>query len=177
MKGVGKRKRRFDQILDLLIILASALLVFMMCAVCYDVIARYFFNSPTTWVGEISGIILLFLPFLIGGWVLKKDGHVKMDLLLDMMPPRTQIVLRIITSFMALLTCLILCYYGIRISWQLYENNYFTDTYLRLPKGPLIAVIPLGFLLLLVQFVRKIRAEFKAWRRLKADRLRSIASR
>jgi TRAP-type C4-dicarboxylate transport system permease small subunit len=35
---------------------------------------RYFFNYPLPWVTEIAEYILLYIPFLVGAWVLKKDA-------------------------------------------------------------------------------------------------------
>jgi len=38
---------------------------------------------------------------------------------------------------------------------ELYQTHYFTNTLLRLPKGPILAIIPFGFLLLFIQSLRK----------------------
>lgn len=146
----------FDAILDLGMVIGSVSVFFLMVIVCYDVVARYFFNAPTIWVSEISSILLLFLPFLAGGWIMRKDGHVKMDLVLNMMEPRTKTVFNIAAILITALTSLILMYYGTKISAEIYKMNYRTDTVLRLPKWPLLSIIPLGFFLMFVQAMRKM---------------------
>jgi C4-dicarboxylate transporter DctQ subunit len=146
----------FDRILITGSILAGAMLFFMMLSVCYDVIARYAFNAPTVWADEISSIFLLYLPFFAGAWILKKDGHVKMDLVLNYMSPRKRLILGIISSIVICLVCAAFVVYGFKVTWNMFEIGYKTDTNLRLFKWPIIFVIPLCFLLILLQAVRNI---------------------
>ena len=156
MKFIKRAEKTFDRFLDILAVFSSILICFMLCIVCFEVVARYFFNSPTTWVIEISSIILLFTPFLVGGWVLRRDAHVKMEIVLDLFRPKTQVVLKTITSFLAAFACLILFFYGTKVALELYRTHYFTNTLLRLPKGPILAIIPFGFLLLFIQSLRNV---------------------
>jgi C4-dicarboxylate transporter, DctQ subunit len=146
----------FDRILTAGGALAGLMVFFMMLSVCYDVVARHFFNAPTVWADEISSVFLLFIPFFVGAWLLKSDGHVKMDLLLNYAGPKTQRVLGIVVSLIIALISAAFVYYGAKITWQIYEMGYKTDSTLRLLKWPLISVIPLGFLLIFLQAVRNM---------------------
>lgn len=154
MKTSEKSVKRFDRFLDFLAVISSVLILFMVVSVCFEVVSRYFFNAPTIWVVEVCSIILLFVPFFIGAWVLRRDGHVKMDLVLDQFSFRNQAIIKIVTSAIAALSCLILVLFGIKLTWHFYETSYYTNTILRLPKSPLTAVIPFGFLLIFIQCVR-----------------------
>jgi C4-dicarboxylate transporter DctQ subunit len=149
-----------DRILIAGSILACVLLYFMMLSICYDVIARYALNAPTVWADEISSMFLLFLPFFAGAWILKKDGHVKMDLVLNYMSPRKRLILGIISSIVICLVCAAFVVYGFKVTWNMFEIGYKTDTNLRLSKWPIIFVIPLGFLLILLQAVRNMLGNF-----------------
>jgi C4-dicarboxylate transporter DctQ subunit len=150
----------FDRILIAGSILAGAILFFMMLSVCYNVIARYAFNAPTVWADEISSMFLLFLPFFVGGWILKNDGHVKMDLVLNYISLRKRLILGIISSIVICLGCAAFVVYGFKVTWNMFEIGYKTDTNLQLFKWPIISVIPLGFLLILLQAVRNILGNF-----------------
>ncbi|MEW6667314.1 MAG: TRAP transporter small permease [Thermodesulfobacteriota bacterium] len=156
----------FDRILTAGAVLAGIMVFFMMLSVCYDVVARYFFNAPTVWADEISSVFLLFTPFFVGAWLLKNDGHVKMDLILNYATPRTQRILGTLVSLIIALISILFVYYGVKITWQIYEMGYRTDSTLRLIKWPLIGVIPLGFFLILLQAVRNM-----------VDRIRRLTSR
>ena len=170
MKIFIRGEKAFDRLLNILAVCASVLIFFIMCSVCYEVIARYFFNSPTTWVVEICSIILLFTPFLVGAWVLRKDGHVKMDLILDQFDQKNQALIKAITSIVAGIACLILVYYGTKLAWDFYKTNYFTNTLLRLPKSPILSIIPLGFFLLFIQSLRRARDSIGEWVSLRAQK-------
>ena len=163
MKILERAGKAFDRILDILTVCASVLVFFIMFIICYDVILRYFFNAPTTWVVEISSIILLFVPFLVGGWVLRREGHVKMDLVLEHLSKKNQTIINTITSIVAAVVCLILAYYGTKLTWDFYKTNYLTNTFLRLPQSPILSIIPFGFLLLFIQSLRRARNSFGDW--------------
>ena len=149
--------RAFDHVLNITALLAGMLVVFQMLIVCWDVILRYFFNSPTSWVPEISAYTVLWIPFLAAGWILRRDGHVKMDLLLGRLRPNARSELNIVTSSIAAIVCLILTYYGVKVVIDLYRTNFHTQTGLMLPKWPIISVIPLSTYLLFVEQLRRIK--------------------
>ena len=49
----------------------------------YEVVLRYFFNAPTTWVHEIS-IALTATAFIIAGsYTLQRRDHIRISLVID----------------------------------------------------------------------------------------------
>ena len=49
----------------------------------YEVVLRYFFNSPTTWVHEIS-IALTATAFIVAGsYTLQRKDHIRISLVID----------------------------------------------------------------------------------------------
>jgi len=86
----------FDFILNTLAGIAGFLIVFATLSVGISVVMRYFFNSPVSWVTEICEYILLYITFLVAAWVLRKEGHVKMDLIIDQFKSRVKIIINII---------------------------------------------------------------------------------
>jgi TRAP-type C4-dicarboxylate transport system permease small subunit len=94
----------FDRIIDLLASLAGGLILFMMLSICIDVVLRYFLNRPLTWGVEISEYILLWSTLLSVAWVLKIEGHVKIDLVVNRLNPRNQCLVNTITSILGAIT-------------------------------------------------------------------------
>ena len=88
MKFVEIIRRTFDRILDSLAAMAGGLILFACLIVSYEVFMRYFLNSPTSWTLEISEYCLLWITFLGTAWLLREDGHVKVDLLSDRLKAR-----------------------------------------------------------------------------------------
>ena len=52
----------------------------------FDVIMRYFFNSPTFWASEISEYIIIWAVFLSMAWVLSVKGHIHVEVIYDRLP-------------------------------------------------------------------------------------------
>ena len=161
--------RIFDKVNDYLTILAGVMLVVLMLIVCMEVVLRYFFSSPTSWVVEISEYILLFIPFLVGARLLRNEGHVKMDLLLIQLSSKSRAMLNSITSYISALICAILFFFGVKVTIYFYSVGYKTPTVLRLPKFLLIFIIFVGMFLLSIQFIRRGSNHFKDWLRISKE--------
>jgi C4-dicarboxylate transporter, DctQ subunit len=161
---MNKLAKLYNGILTFFVNLAGAMLIFLMLSVGLEVALRYFLGRPTSWVVEISGYILLFIPFLVGAWVLKEDGHVKMDLGLSFLSPKHQHLLNTLTSLVSALICLILTVYGVKVSWFFLVRGYKTPTVLMLPQGVILSIIFVGSFLLCIQFVSKTLHNYRSWK-------------
>lgn len=153
----------FDRILDFFFVLAGILLAFSALSVAMAIISRYFFNRPWGWVVEISEYILLYITFLVSARVLMKEGHVKMDIIITHLNPKARSAVNIITSTVCAAACLILTYYGAKVTWDLYKTKAFTYTMYSLPKYIFTMAIFVGSLLLFLQFIRRTYNFFRTW--------------
>lgn len=148
--------RSFDGFIAGTAAIAGALAVTLMLIVTIDVLLGYFFNKPTEWISDISGYILVSIPFLAGAWILKNAGHVKMDFLVNRLGEKNRIILSIILYIVIAGICGMIIYYGVTSVLTHYKINVLTPTVIVLPKWPLLAIIPFGFILLLIQTLRGI---------------------
>ena len=98
----------FDRTIQVATLLAGILLIFLMLSVSADVVLRYFLGRPIGWVKEVAEYILLYIPFLVAAWVLRREGHVKMDMVLTRLNPRTQALVNIVTSSLGAVTFLVI---------------------------------------------------------------------
>ncbi len=145
----------FDRIVDLLVYVTIGLLIFAWLSVCLEIVMRYFLNRPLVWVIEISEYILLFITFLGATWLLKKEGHVAIDVVLTKLDPRTAAIVNIVTSLLGAASCLALAWYAGQTTWVHFQKGIYDQRTLELPMAPLMAVIPIGSFLLFVQFLRR----------------------
>ncbi|MBA7707404.1 hypothetical protein ES703_116276 [subsurface metagenome] len=164
MKLVRKLTINFDRTINAMTFLAGILLIFMMLSVSVAVASRYFLGCPIGWVLESSQYILLYITFLVAAWVLRGEGHVKMDIILNRLNPRAQSLINTITSAISVIVCFILTWFGVKVTWHFYQVGYFTTTLLELPKFIFIAVIAAGSFLLFIQFVRRTYGYLRSWR-------------
>ena len=146
-------------------ILAGILLWGQMLIVNVEVFSRAL-GHPTTWVAEISSILVLWIPFMIAGWVLRKEGHVKMDLLVERLSVRSQALMNFLTSLIGVVVMLIVTLSGFMT--MLYWIGNRTPTMLMLPRSPIIGIIFLGSLLFAIQFLIRAFENFNQWKAEKA---------
>ncbi len=173
MQLLRKTVNVFDRIIDLMAILACAILVFLLLIIVTQVTLRIF-GLTILWIFEISKFSLLYITFLGAAWLLKRERHVKMDIVLTRLSPRTQSLMNIITSVLGVIICLVLTWYGVTlIQAQIRVGDYFPGL-LKAPKWPVALVIPVGSFLLLVQFLRRTYGYLIIWQDAKKLETRDI---
>jgi C4-dicarboxylate transporter, DctQ subunit len=149
MKALHGFVKVWDRLIDGFMVLAGILFWVQMLIVNIEVFSRYFF-TPTIWVAEISSIIILWICFLVPAWVLRKDAHVRMDLVLQRLKPKTQAMINFFTYLTGVVVMLIVA--GAGLMTTIYWIGNKTPTMLMLPRSPIIAIIFLGSILFAVQF-------------------------
>lgn len=138
-----------------MIFLAGLLLIFIMLSVCMDVIMRYFMNRPQIWVTEVIECLLLYVTFLGSPWLLREEGHISVDVLVNRVGPKTGALLGIISSVIGLFVSCTLAVYGFRLTWDFFQRNIYTPTAMEIPVSAIIVIIPVGSLVLFFQFARR----------------------
>jgi len=127
---------------------AAWLIYPLITVIIYEVIMRYFFVRPTNFSFDLSWMIFGAMGFLAGGYVLHLDGHVKADVLTNMLPKKVR----------AIVTCVCYCvfFFPLMISIVRSSNTYFLNSYRILEKSPLTSWEPLMWpskLILFISFV------------------------
>ena len=170
MKTSVKDKAVIDHIIDFLAFLAVCLTIFIMLAVVVDVVMRYFLSRPMLWVSEITEYILLFITFSAAAWVLKKDRHVVMDILVVRLTPKYQSFLNMITSFIGSAISIIISVFSGKVTWEFFSSNAYESTVLEPPKYILYIIIPVGTFFLFIQFLRRAFMYATTWKEVRVKR-------
>jgi TRAP-type C4-dicarboxylate transport system permease small subunit len=157
-----KLSRFFDWVLTGAAYLSGLIVVFLMLSISYEVLMRYCFARPTTWVIDFSGYAQYVSVLLGMAWVLKIDSHTRMDIVLNKLSPKTQNILNVITSLVSLATCAIFFWKGLSATWGAYQRGDFLYHEVEVPLAPLLVFIPLCFLLLSIQCGRDINKHLQA---------------
>lgn len=146
----------FDRLIDVQGFLAASMLLFMMLITCYEVIARYIFGTASAWVLEVCEYMLLYVTFLGATWLLRRDGHVKVDVVWARFGPKSKRVLTLMSCFTAAWATLVVAWFGATSTWDHFQRHINVIQTLRIPKWILLLVIPMGSLMLFVQLLRQI---------------------
>jgi TRAP-type C4-dicarboxylate transport system permease small subunit len=145
----------FDKILDYIFIFLQGILAFFTIGICIDVCMRYFFNKPIPWMDEFSGYGLVFITFLGAAWVLRKDGHVRIDIISSLLSQRTRALIDVITSILFAIALLPLIGYGAWVTWDSFQRGLYMPTPTEIPTGFILVVMPIGFFLLFIELLRR----------------------
>ena len=165
MTGAGDRSatrtpgarvlRVFDRIIDIGGAIAAVLLIAVMLATTVKVIFRYGLREGLIGVDQISGTILLYIAMLGAAWVLRRNEHVTIDLLLSHVGPRTRWLLTVVSALAGVAVCLIVTVFGTLEVIDSIRTGVRIPAEIEMPRAVNLIVIPIGFLLLALQFLRQ----------------------
>jgi C4-dicarboxylate transporter DctQ subunit len=142
-------------------ILAETALAGLLLLVSHEVFVRYVLDRPTIFSVEISEYLLVFISFMSIGWVLREDRHVRMLALVHILPKKVQLFLDIMTSVLAIIFCGVLTSKGGQTAVMAYIGDYHSSSLVNFPLWIAYSFIPLGALVLGLQFIVRIGERVK----------------
>jgi len=152
-----KTEAAFDRVLQTAAIIAMSMIMFAVLAVCVEVTIRYFTGKSLTWVEDVSAMLLVYITFLGAAWLLRIDGHVRVDTVTNRLSPRYQFFFDLFTSVVSAIAFLVIVWYGAEFTLVQFRSGYYMPTPLETPQWVVVVIIPVGCALLLIQLLRKIR--------------------
>jgi C4-dicarboxylate transporter, DctQ subunit len=162
MNLLAKIMTIFDKITAGCAFLAGGIIIFLMIWVNTDVFLRNT-NKTQSWMVDVASFSLLFVTFLGTTWLLRENGHVSVDFIFDRLRPRVQNLLNVIMSFIGVIICSLLTWFSIQVTVE----DIIKHIYIAVPWEPqaayVVFIIPVGFFLLLIQFIRKTVNDIKIW--------------
>jgi TRAP-type mannitol/chloroaromatic compound transport system permease small subunit len=128
----------------------------MLFIMIWEIVMRYFFNSPSQWAYEISLFLYGAYIALGGAYTHLASGHVNVDIIWGKLSQRGRAMLDILTSGFAFLFLGVLFWVSLKItinSWQIGET---TMSHWKPIYYPLRTTLPVGCFLFLMQVVAKL---------------------
>ena len=154
----------FDRVLGVFALIAQALIALTIIFVTLQVLLRNTTDFKLLWVEEVTSLSLVWITFLAVAWVLKKEGHIIMDLVVARLRPGAQTIMNFATSLIGLVACLIITYFSAEVTLDLVVRHvYMTPSVLEPPQYIPYLVLPVGSLLLSIQFGRRTYGFYKQW--------------
>ncbi|MCF8043430.1 MAG: TRAP transporter small permease [Desulfarculaceae bacterium] len=172
----NRAEKVFDGLVTAGAAAAGLIFLFMMVAVCVDVVMRYWFQSPMGWVVEVCEYLLLYVTFLGAAWLLRKHGHVRVDLIYFYLSDRSIARLKFITAIAGTVACAILFIIGCQSTIDAFIRGNPEIKTLSIPKWTLLWVIPYGSLMLAIQFARQVLEHRQQYRELTQEQTPSKAA-
>lgn len=151
----SRAARIFDAILDAGAVLAGVLVLAVMLVTSVKVVFRYVLRLGLIGVDQISGALLLYITFLGAAWVLQRDEHVTIDLLVGRLSPPARRRLDAVNSLVGAAICFVLTWYGTLEVVDSWRRGILIPAEIELPRVVNLVVIPLGSFFLGLQFIRR----------------------
>jgi len=156
---------RFEQgygtLIDALAVLASLLLLAMMLIICGDVLFRNVaipgMPNGIAWSNEISELLLYLLTMLAAPWLLREGRHIRVDIVLRVLPPTWAYACEWISDVLGLGCCLWMVWYGAAAANRSFASAALSIKTLVMPEWWFMAPLPLCFALLAIEFVFRMR--------------------
>lgn len=133
--------------------LSAVALVLATLAVVHGVLSRYLLGRPTIWQTEVSIYLLIFVTFVGAAYGLKHHAHVGVDLLVERLPVRARLVVRVVTAVLALGVVVAVIWTSYGTWWEAVEGDFRSPTALRAPLSIVYGILPLGMLLVAFQYL------------------------
>jgi len=141
----------YDRVLQGLAACAAVLLGASALAITLDVVGRNVGLGTLPWILEVSEYVLPLATFLVAPWLLRRNEHVRLDVLLRAWP-----WLHHLTNVIGLAVCAVLVLYGVRTILNSAQQGAMVFKSVVFPEWWLYAPVPLCFTLLSVEFVRRL---------------------
>jgi TRAP-type mannitol/chloroaromatic compound transport system permease small subunit len=150
--------RLIDSFSDITGKLIALTMLFLVASITYEVVARYFFRSPTVWVFE-SSTMANGSAFMLGcAYALYKGAHVRTDIFWENYSERTKgiidLVSYVVLFFPVMITMMAISIDDVIHSYVTGERSQ--ESLWRAIMWPFRAVIPLSALLFMIQGVSEV---------------------
>jgi C4-dicarboxylate transporter, DctQ subunit len=123
----------------------------------WQVVSRYFApQEAISFAEEVIVYLMIWAIMIVSSQLVRVDGHVRPDLVLNVAPLRVKRWLEVFNSLAAILFCAALVWYGWKvfsIAWQIDERS---ASDLRFPMWLYYAALPAGGMLMLLRYVIRL---------------------
>jgi TRAP-type C4-dicarboxylate transport system permease small subunit len=156
------------RLFDILAVIASLTLLAMVALVTADIILRNTLGVGFSWANEVTEYALYLITLLTAPWLLRRGQHVRIDMMLVIVPPRLAWACEAAADIIGLAASLVLVWYGTVMTAQSARLGSLTIKNLVFPEWWLLAPLPICFALIAIEFV------FRFHRLLGAPRMRRV---
>ncbi|MAS13881.1 MAG: C4-dicarboxylate ABC transporter permease [Nitratireductor sp.] len=140
-------------------LMAGMVIAFIALSVGAEVLVRNLGLPAFGWTLELCEYGLLVVSFLGAPWVLRRDEHISVDVLLRYASPASRRVLLTAADALALAVCALLAFYATQVAFDAYVKGSLLFKYLVVPQWIVLSILPAGMTLLAIEFALRI------WRR------------
>lgn len=146
--------RIFDWIIDISAFAGAIIVLYVALTIGANVVGRYVFESPLKWALPTTEYSLLYLTFLAAPIVLRREGHVRMTAITERLGGRARLWFYVIGSFISSAVCGVMAWKALEKTVEEFQSGAILLSGIEVQRALVTWVIPYGFILLGLQFLR-----------------------
>jgi TRAP-type C4-dicarboxylate transport system permease small subunit len=158
---MNRLEAAYGKLLEALALVACALVFGMTLMICADVLLRNVRIVPGVagleWSNEISEAMLYLVTMLTAPWLLRRGQHIRVDIVLRVVPRKAGWILEWLSDALGLACCLAIAYYGARAALASFNAGSVSIKTLVTPEWWLLSVLPVAFLALSIEMLFRMR--------------------
>ena len=143
----------YGRLLDTMLVAACVLLLAMTFLTGFDVLLRNVGAGGIPPSNELCEYGLYLTTILAAPGLLRRGQHIRVDIVLQAMPPRLAWYFEWIGDIVGIVCCIFFVWYGVRVTLASYAAGAVSIKTLVLPEWWIMAPMPVAFLMLAVEFI------------------------
>jgi len=156
------RKNGFDFIIEILAYMAGIIILAITFAVTGSALVRYLGFRAPIWTLQYTEYGLLWFTFLGAAWLLREEGHIRIDTVISRLYANTRHKVEIINDILGFIVSVAIFWFGTLHTIDLYQRGIMEVKGVIVPKFPFFLIIPIGGLALAIQFVRNFLKKIRS---------------
>ena len=146
--------RIFDWVIDISAFAGALIVLYVALTIGANVMGRYVFESPLKWALPTTEYSLLYLTFLAAPVVLRREGHVRMSAITERLGNTGRLWFYVIGSFISSAVCGVMAWKSFEKTVEEFQSGAILLSGIEVQRALVTWVIPYGFILLGLQFLR-----------------------
>ena len=147
----------YGRLLSALALAGCAVLFAMMLIICLDVLLRNVRIVPgwigVAWANEVTEYALYLITVLVAPWLLRQGQHIRIDIVLRVVPPRLAWLCEWACDLIALGCCVLMAYAAHDVTLGSMAKGFTIVKTLTFPEWWLLAPLEACFVLLAIEIV------------------------
>ena len=164
---------QYGRLLAGLSLAGCAVLLLMMLVICADVFLRNVRIVPgmlgVSWANEVTEYALYLITMLTAPWLLRQGQHIRVDVLLRVIPRKLAWYCEWAVDLIALGCCAVIAWYGVKAVLSSHAIGGTVVKVLSVPEWWLLAPLPAAFTLLAIEVLFRMQRLYAAERGPRTD--------
>jgi len=164
---IAKYRQLLDRLRRIEIFCALSMFGFIILIITMQVIFRYFFNKPFSWVEELASLLLIYLTFITADIVYAQKGHLSVVYFVGFLTNRQRTILNIVLYAaigIFLIAMIPSCIALFKMQW-----GHFAAAVIIIPKSFWSLPVPVAFVSMFLTTLDFIVEEFERLKSQVAD--------